>query len=376
MEREPASVKKDTHDCPHGATNLHPTGTPFAELLEGEPPSSAQARADKFIRALFDALDPGLHSGVRIVGQTNGKAGRDTRARLGTHGIRSERSDALHGGWRNTHAPQPQKPEHGQILELWRAAAFSVWRRLTASLLLRFAALHRRSLMTPTARLAPPGVDSQVAGPSRGAEKDPQFQQPSTQESFSLDIGATKGPLGRDDQALSVARKGDDFGRLNHLLDHCRLAAPRRAGPSRPRADRPCRTTCLSRTHWRTCSPSKYCWPPSVAWQTRWRPQPEMNLEVHHGNSRGTAAFRSQSEQVPHINGIMELLKVPLHRRRGFTPNDANFLKESSADGELQGAAASDPGIPETRPADRPMGNRDGAQRRPLATTWLGQTDK
>ena len=50
MESEPAtSIKEDTHDRPHGATNLHRTGAPVAEHLEAEPPSSAHARADIFI---------------------------------------------------------------------------------------------------------------------------------------------------------------------------------------------------------------------------------------------------------------------------------------------------------------------------------------
>ena len=39
VEREPASVKQDTHDRPHGATNLHPAGTPVTELLEAQHPT-------------------------------------------------------------------------------------------------------------------------------------------------------------------------------------------------------------------------------------------------------------------------------------------------------------------------------------------------
>ena len=53
---------------------------------------------------LFDALNPGLHDGVRTVGQTNGNARRDTHARLGAHDVRSARSDALHGGRCEAHA--------------------------------------------------------------------------------------------------------------------------------------------------------------------------------------------------------------------------------------------------------------------------------
>ena len=65
-------------------------------------------------------------------------------------------------------------------------------------------------------------VDSQVAGPSRSADRDPQ--QPSAQQSFSLDIGTTEGRLGRDDRAQSVTGKGDDFSRFHHVLDHRRMA--------------------------------------------------------------------------------------------------------------------------------------------------------
>ena len=86
-----------------------------------------------------------------------------------------------------------------------------------------------------------------------------------------------------------------------------------------------------------------------------------------------------------HINGVVKLLEVPVHRRRGFTQNDANFLQEFPADGELPGAAASDRGDPETRPGRIPFTDRLGVataphdvQQRlkhdwPLASPWLGQ---
>ena len=94
---------------------------------------------------------------------------------------------------------------------------------MTPSLLRRFAAVQRRFLMTPTARLAPPSV-STLRSRVLLAEGDTQFQQPSAQKSFSLDIGTTVGRLGR-----SVARKGDDFSRFNHFLafDHHRLVTHR-----------------------------------------------------------------------------------------------------------------------------------------------------
>ena len=66
VEWEPASVKVDTHDRPHGATNLRPAGAPVAELLE--PPSSAHARADKLISTvpLLDALNPACTAGSAL----------------------------------------------------------------------------------------------------------------------------------------------------------------------------------------------------------------------------------------------------------------------------------------------------------------------
>ena len=49
VQREPSSVEQDTHDRPHGAKHVHPAGTPFAELPEAQPPSSAHARAKKLV---------------------------------------------------------------------------------------------------------------------------------------------------------------------------------------------------------------------------------------------------------------------------------------------------------------------------------------
>ena len=82
VKREPICVKKNTPDPPHGTTSLNPTGAPVAELLEAEPPSSAHARADIFIRLLpkhqplLDALHPCLHGWVGIAGQTYGNTVR------------------------------------------------------------------------------------------------------------------------------------------------------------------------------------------------------------------------------------------------------------------------------------------------------------
>ena len=55
----------------------------------------------------------------------------------------------------------------------------------------------------------------------------PQFQLPSAQETFSLDIGMTKDRLGRDDQAQSFTSIGGVFGSFNHLLDDRNLSAHR-----------------------------------------------------------------------------------------------------------------------------------------------------
>ena len=49
-----------------------------------------------------------------------------------------------------------------------------------------------------------------------------------------------------------------------------------------------------------------------------------MNLEVHQTNSHGKP--HSAPSLVHVIDGVVELLKVPVHKRRGFTQNDANFL--------------------------------------------------
>ena len=165
MDREPTTVQKDTHDRPRDAVNLRPAGAPVAELLEAQPPSSAHARADNFIgvvpkhQPLFDALNPGLHGGVRVVGQTHGTAGRDTPTRLGAHGVRSARSDTLHGGGRNTHARRPKAGARPKVGAVETGSLFGVTAK-TASLSPRFAALHRRFLITPTARLEPPPVST------------------------------------------------------------------------------------------------------------------------------------------------------------------------------------------------------------------------
>ena len=74
-----------------------------------------------------------------------------------------------------------------------------------------------------------------------------------------------------------------------------------------------------------------------------------MNLEVHHGYSHGKAVLNSQSEEVPHIDGFIELLRIPVHWCRGFTQNDVHLLQESPADGKLLRTAASDRGVPEAR---------------------------
>ena len=37
---------------------------------------------------------------------------------------------------------------------------------------------------------------------------------------FRDDVGAATGRLGRDDKAQPITSKGDDFGRLDHFLDH------------------------------------------------------------------------------------------------------------------------------------------------------------
>ena len=128
VKRKPTSVKKNTPDRPHGTTSLHPTGAPIAELLEAEPPSSAHARADIFIRLLpkhqplLDALYPCLQGWVGIAGQTYGNTVHGTSTRLRTDGIRSARSDTLHGGKRSTRA----RSKAGQMLVLWRSEAFFV----------------------------------------------------------------------------------------------------------------------------------------------------------------------------------------------------------------------------------------------------------
>ena len=72
------------------------------------------------------------------------------------------------------------------------------------------------------------------------------------------------------------------------------------------------------------------------------------------------AALRSQSEQLPQVKGVVELLKVPVFRRRGLHQNDTNFSQKSPAESELQGAAASHHGVPETRPGRIPLTDRLG----------------
>ena len=172
---------------------------------------------------LFDALNPGLHDGVSIVGQTNGNAKRDTHARLGAHDVRSARSDALHGGRCEAHA---RRSKAGT----WRnsgaveSGPFFV-KKCDGESSQTFRSLEKEfSHDADSPSGASLRVDFEVAGPSRDAEGNPQFQQPSAQKSFSLDIGTTVCRLGR-----SAARKGDDFSRFNHFLafDHHRLVTHR-----------------------------------------------------------------------------------------------------------------------------------------------------
>ena len=82
----------------------------------------------------------------------------DTSTRLETHGVRSARSDALHGGGAMA-IPAAPKLAHGKMLVLWRLDAFLLCHRMTASLLLRFAAC--TGVSSPlTERLEPPPVST------------------------------------------------------------------------------------------------------------------------------------------------------------------------------------------------------------------------
>ena len=82
------------------------------------PPKGVDKALDD--QPLLDALNPGLHGGVRITRQTSGNTGRDTYLTGDTR-----QSDTLHDGCAMP-IPAAPKLEHGQMLVLWRLEAFLV----------------------------------------------------------------------------------------------------------------------------------------------------------------------------------------------------------------------------------------------------------
>ena len=178
---------------------------------------------------LFDALNPGLHGGVRSVGQTNVDVRRDTPLGHTASAARDLMPCMVQGAM-----PVPAVPTNIGAVEAGRFLGVTNDPESSATLRSVGRAISHNADSTSGASTR---VDSQVAGPSRSADRDPQFQQPSAQQSFSLDIGTTEGRLGRDDRAQSVTGKGDDFSRFHHVLDHRRWATTA-TEPNRQRVGR------------------------------------------------------------------------------------------------------------------------------------------
>ena len=81
---------------------------------------------------MLDTFDPCLHSRVRIIRQTDSNPGSDTSTRLRTDGIRSARSDALHGGWRSVHSRSTKSPLFRQ--SRWAHNPRKGWRQHSSGL--------------------------------------------------------------------------------------------------------------------------------------------------------------------------------------------------------------------------------------------------
>ena len=175
VERESTNVKKDTHDHAHRAANVHPAGAPVAELLEAQPPSSAQARADTFIgvvpkhQPLLDAFNPGQHSRVPFVVAPIAMLEVTHLPDLG-HTASAARDLIPCMVESAIPTPAGARPAIGAVET---GSFFGVMANDSESLA-TFC-----SLVTPTARLAPPPrVDSQVAGPFRVTEMTPSCSSP------------------------------------------------------------------------------------------------------------------------------------------------------------------------------------------------------
>ena len=223
VERELTSVKKDTNDRAHGAADLHPPGVPVAEVLEAQPPSSARTCVRTNSSPLCQNTSHRLTHSIPActAGSTlwSKPAAMPDVTRLPDLGHTASAPRDLIPCMVEGAIPMPAAPklDHGQVLVSVESGSFLGVTTDDSESFASFRGLarafshHTNSASCASSLCRLPGHGSFW----RHQQWIPSSSSASSKQGFGLNVRATSGRLGRDDQAQSVTGKRDDFGRFH-----------------------------------------------------------------------------------------------------------------------------------------------------------------